>query len=88
MMPVERIAQAGTNDVSINFGGCQIGVPQHGLDASKIGASLEKVRRESVAKNVRRKVIENARLLSVQANAFPEALARDGPPARSHKKVR
>ena len=47
------LAPAAVGDVRVALGRSEIGVPEHLLHGSEVGAALEQVRRERVAEQVR-----------------------------------
>src|SRR3954452_9349713 len=49
---------------------------EHGLQASQVGSTLQQVCRETVSKNVRRKVLPQTDLLAVIFQQLPECLPR------------
>ena len=74
--------------MGINLGGRYVGVAQHGLQASQVGAAFQQVRGESVADDMRRQVVENPGLLAVPAQQLPESLPRHGAAAIGDEQVR
>jgi hypothetical protein len=48
-MAVHYLPQAGTDHVRVDFGRGNVGMAQHRLNAAKIGAAFEQVRRKRVA---------------------------------------
>src|SRR5258706_1313148 len=57
MSGLNRALQAVARDMGIDLGRRDIGMAEQGLDASKIGAALDQMRRKSMAQDVRRKAI-------------------------------
>src|ERR1700685_4403680 len=51
-------------DMGVNHGGCQIGVPQQFLDGTNVLPRLEKMRREAVAEGVTTGGLQDARFVN------------------------
>src|ERR1041384_3225352 len=62
-------------DVRINLRSGNIGVAEHRLHGSQIGAAFEQMGRERMTQGVRRHSLSNARGQGVAPNEFPETLA-------------
>src|SRR5580704_15440156 len=87
-MLVQCIPQAGPHHVGVNLGCRQVGMSQHFLKAAQASASLEQMSRESMPKNVRRKMLKYARSFAVYFDSRPESLAGHPPAPRSDEKKR
>ena len=87
MVAVQRVAQARTDHVCVDFGGRKVGVTEHGLHAAQIGPAFQKMGREGVPQNVRREIVKNTSLLSVEFDAGPERLAGHRAASRGDEKV-
>ena len=61
-------------DVRINLRSGNIGVAEHRLHGSQIGAAFEQMGRERMTQGVRRHSLANARGQGVAPNEFPETL--------------
>jgi hypothetical protein len=88
MMPVERLTQTAANDVRINFGCGEVGMPKHRLDAPEVRAAFEEMRSEGVTQNVRREVVVDPSLAAVDFNGGPESLPRERTAAGGYEYVR
>ena len=62
-------------DVSVNFGGSDVGVPEQRLNAAKIGAARQEMRRERVAQLVRVDVAAEPRTSRRASDDLPKRLA-------------
>src|SRR4051812_33838386 len=63
-------------DMGINLGRGDVGVPEHGLDATEVGPALEQVRGERMPQLVRRNRLGDAHLSGVSHDEFPKSLPR------------
>ena len=52
MMLIDDISQARPHDMGVHLGGRNVGMPEHGLHAAQVRATLEKVGREAVPQDV------------------------------------
>src|SRR6267142_240930 len=64
-------------DVRVDFGGGDVGVTEHGLDAAQVGPSLEQVRRERMSELVRGDRRGDAHPSGVAHHEFPKTLPRE-----------
>jgi hypothetical protein len=71
----------------INLGGRDIGVPQHDLHTTQVGAALQQVGGEAVTKHMGRKPMEYPCFPAVSGQKFPKRLAGEATAARGYKKV-
>ena len=55
-----NLLQPLPDDVGINLGRRDLGVPQHHLDRPQVGSPLEEMGREGMPQDVRRNVLSNA----------------------------
>ena len=60
--------------MGINLGGRNIGVTQHALQAPEIRSAFQQVRGKGMAKDVRRQIVEDSRLLAVAPEQLPKSL--------------
>src|ERR1039457_4971639 len=87
MVLVDRLPQPRPYDVRVDLGGRDIRVPQHGLHAAQVRASLQQVGGEAMPDHVRRQMMKNAGLASMAAQQFPERLAGHRPTPRRYEKI-
>ena len=66
--------EPGPVDVRIELRSRDIGVSQHLLDHAQVSALLKQVRREAVAKRVRRYLFSDPSLLGIPLYHLPECL--------------
>ena len=69
-------------DVRVDLGRGEVGVTQHLLHGAEVGATLEKVSREGVAKRVRSDPLDDSRALGGALDDSPRPHPRQGLPAR------
>lgn len=79
MGPVVGAPHVILGDMGVNLGGSEVGMAQHRLHASEVGATPKKVCGERVPKLVRRQGGVNPRLEGVTLEQLPECLPRQAP---------
>ena len=72
-----NLSQALVIHMSVNLGGCDVGMTEEFLDDAEIRPVLEEVRGEGVAKEVRIDVLLNARLPSAFLDDFPDTVGAE-----------
>src|SRR4051794_11424080 len=85
VMLIDCVTQAALHNVCVNLCGAEIGVAQHQLYASQVGAAFEQVGGEGVAQDVRTQRLINAGGFSMDAQQLPEALACHTFTSRGHE---
>ena len=73
-LPVNRF-ESRAIDMRIDLCRRDVGVTQHRLDRSQVGAAFEQVRGERVAQCMRRDPLIDARDQRIAANELPKALS-------------
>src|SRR5438309_5249894 len=73
---IDCVTQAALHNVCVDLCGAEIGVAQHQLYASQVGAAFEQMGCEGVAQDVRTQRLVDAGGFSMDPQELPEPLAR------------
>jgi hypothetical protein len=73
-MFLNGISKPGTEHVRINLGCGDIGMTQHDLHATQVGATFQKMSGETVAKHVRGQAVKDTCFSAIPGQELPERL--------------
>ena len=82
---MDGLLQMRSHNVCVDLSSPDIGVAQHGLNATKIGTAFQKVRGKSMPEDVRTESLVDAGFFAVDPQEFPEVLTGHPCPACGHK---
>ena len=85
MVFVIDFSELPSGDMRVDLGGCDLAVPQHELHGPQIGASLEKMRGKSVAKDMGTDLLFQSGQLTIPFHHLPESLAGESLPPRGQE---